>query len=266
MCFKGKSSSGGSMFTLDGKTVLVTGASRGIGAAIARASAAAGARVIGHASAASEAAQSLVEAGVVKAGDLLIEDLSEAAAGRRLAEAAIARVGRLDAVVNNAGVAGPSPLAEGDAAWDQGWDEILAVNVRAVADVTRAAITHFRAEKADGRGGRVVNIASRAGHRGDGLEFSAYAASKGAVLAMTKTFARALAGEDIFFYAIAPGWVETRMAPRDVEARKKAIAEIPIGRVADPGEVAAMAVFLLSDACASATGATFDINGASYVR
>ncbi|MBY0423191.1 MAG: SDR family oxidoreductase, partial [Parvularculaceae bacterium] len=90
--------------------------------------------------------------------------------------------------------------------------------------------------------------------------------SKGGMLALTKTFARALAGENILFYALAPGWVETRMAPHDVEARRKAVADIPLGRVADPDEVAAMAVFLLSDACRSATGATFDMNGASYVR
>ncbi len=83
---------------------------------------------------------------------------------------------------------------------------------------------------------------------------------------MTKTFARALAAENILFYAVAPGWVETRMAPKDIEARKKAVADIPLGRVATPEEVAAMTVFLLTGACASATGATFDINGASYVR
>ncbi len=254
------------MFGLNGKTILVTGASRGIGASIARLAAEAGARVIGHASAPSEAAMALVEAGAVKRDDLLIENLGRPQAGFRLAAAAIARAGRLDAIVNNAGVAIASPIAGRLEDWEEGWEEIVAVNLKAPADLCRAGIAHFRQHAADGRGGRVVNVASRAGHRGDGLDFSAYAASKGGLLALTKTFARALAGENIMFYALAPGWVETRMAPADVEARAKAVADIPLGRVADPDEVAAMAVFLLSDACRSATGSTFDMNGASYVR
>jgi NAD(P)-dependent dehydrogenase (short-subunit alcohol dehydrogenase family) len=98
------------------------------------------------------------------------------------------------------------------------------------------------------------------------MDFAAYAASKGALLALTKTYARALAAEGILFFAIAPGWVETRMAPEDIEARKKAVAEIPLGRVAAPEEIGALVAFLLTDACPSATGATFDVNGASYVR
>jgi NAD(P)-dependent dehydrogenase (short-subunit alcohol dehydrogenase family) len=138
----------------------------------------------------------------------------------------------------------------------------MAVNVQAPADLCRAAIAHFR----ETGGGIVINIASRAGHRGDGLDHAAYAASKGAVLAMTKTYARALAAENILFYAIAPGWVETRMAPQDIDNRKLAVKDIPLGRVADPEEVAEMIAFLASGACPSATGATFDINGASYVR
>ena len=138
----------------------------------------------------------------------------------------------------------------------------MAVNVQAPADICRAAVAHFR----DKDGGAVVNIASRAGHRGDGGDHAAYAASKGAVLAMTKTWARALSGEGIHFYAIAPGWVETRMAPEDIKKRAEAVADIPLGRVAQPEEVADMVGFLLSGACPSAVGSTFDINGASYVR
>ena len=91
------------------------------------------------------------------------------------------------------------------------------------------------------------------------LENAAYAASKGAVLAMTKTWARGLAAEDILLYAIAPGWVETRMAPKDIEDRKEAVKEIPLGRVAKPEEVGSTIAFLLSGACPSATGSTIDI-------
>lgn len=247
---------------LGGKTILVTGASRGIGAALAAALSGAGARVIAHASRPGPEADAAAGRANIAAGDFLYEDLSSKRAGTRLVERAIARAGRLDAAVNNAAIAIASPIASGDDAWDETWRSTFAINVKAPADICRAAIAHFRAKG----GGRIVNIASRAGHRGDRLDFAAYAASKGALLAMTKTFARALAGEGIYVYAIAPGWVETRMAPEDVAARAAAVAEIPLGRVAAPEEVAALAAFLLTDACVSATGSTFDINGASYVR
>lgn len=248
--------------TLGGKTILITGASRGIGAAALKACAEAGGRVLGHATAPSEASRKAAESAGLGADQFLFEDLSEPHAGFRLMEQAIKKAGRVDAILNNAGIFMASPLSGDVADWDTGWSKIMAVNVQAPADICRAAITHFR----EHGGGSIVNIASRAGHRGDGVENAAYAASKGAVLAMTKTWARGLSGENILLYAIAPGWVETRMAPQDIEARKQAVAEIPLGRVAQPAEVAAMAAFLLSGACPSAVGATFDINGASYVR
>jgi len=246
------------MSYLTNKTILVTGASRGIGAATARVCQAAGANVIAHASGMSDAAAGI--AGELDA-DFVFEDLSAAGAGARLFAKALERAGRIDGVVNNAGVYLASPLTGDD--WETGWAKTMAVNVQAPADICRAAVAHFREEAG---GGAVVNIASRAGHRGDGGDHAAYAASKGAVLAMTKTWARALSGEGIDFYAIAPGWVETRMAPEDIKKRAEAVADIPLGRVAQPEEVADMVGFLLSGACRSAVGATFDINGASYVR
>lgn len=248
---------------LENKTILITGAARGIGAATALRCHEAGARVILHASAESDAAAATAASVGLEAGDFLYEDFSRPGAGFALAARAIERAGRLDAVVNNAGLYAATPLKGGAAIWEDGWARTMAVNVQAPADICRSAVAHFREES---RGGVIVNVASRAGHRGDGPDHAAYAASKGAVLAMTKTWARALAGENILFYAIAPGWVETRMAPEDIEARKRAVAEIPLGRVAQPDEVAAMIVFLLTGAAPSAAGATFDINGASYVR
>ncbi len=244
---------------LNGKTLLVTGASRGIGAAAAKTAHEAGARVLLHASGPGEAAD---KAAAAAGGEMIFEDLSRPGAGTRLMAEAVKQAGRLDAVVNNAGIFMPSPIDGSDEGWAEGWAQTMAVNVHAPADICRAAIHHFR----DKGGGIVVNVASRAGHRGDGPDHAAYAASKGAVLAMTKTFARAYSGEDILFYAIAPGWVETRMAPQDIENRKNALKDIPLGRVASPEEVAAMILFCASGACPSATGATFDVNGASYVR
>ncbi|HXI87331.1 MAG TPA: SDR family oxidoreductase, partial [Parvularculaceae bacterium] len=195
--------------------------------------------------------------------DRLVEDLSAPGAGFRLFEKALARAGGVDGVVNNAGVYLKTPVAGAAEDWTKGWETQLAVNLQAPADICRAAIAHFRKAK---KGGRVVNIASRAAHRGDSLDHAGYAATKGGLIALTKTFARALSGEDILFFAVSPGWVETRMAPEDVEARGKALAEIPLGRVAAPEEIGALTAFLLNDVCPSATGATFDVNGASYVR
>ena len=251
------------MLTLEGKTVLITGAARGIGAAAAKACHDAGAEVLLHASAKSDAASAVAEAVGQGAEDFLYENFEERHAGFRLVERALARASRLDGVVNNAGVFTSSPLAGHRDEWDAGWARTLAVNVQAPADVCRASIDHFRAR---GGGGTIVNLASRAGHRGDGVENAAYAASKGAVLAMTKTWARGLAGEGVLLYAIAPGWVETRMAPQDIAARAEAVKDIPLGRVAQPKEVASVIAFLLTGACPSAVGATIDINGASYVR
>ena len=248
------------MADLDGKTALVTGASRGIGAAIARQAAKAGARVIVHSTAPGDAIAEVAAA--MRAAGVVHEDLTAPGAGFRLFEKALAIAPRIDALVNNAGIFIDSPLTAARDAWTDSWAKTIAVNLQASADACFAAIGHFRKSG----GGTVINIASRAGHRGDSIDGAAYAASKGAMLAMTKTFARQLAPENILFYAIAPGWVETRMAPKDIEARRKALADIPLGRVADPEEVAAMTVFLLTGRCASATGATFDINGASYVR
>lgn len=250
------------MADLNGKTVLVTGASRGIGASIAEEAAKAGARVIIHSAAHGLAIGDVAAAIGSRVAGVIHEDLSAPCAGFRLFEKALAMSPRIDALVNNAGIFIDAPLTGPREIWTDSWAKTLAVNVQAPADACLAAIEHFRRAG----GGIVVNIASRAGHRGDSIDGAAYAASKGAVLAMTKTFARQLAAENMLFYAVAPGWVETRMAPKDIEARRKAVAEIPLGRVAAPKEIAAMTVFLLTGACASATGATFDINGASYVR
>ena len=243
--------------TLSNKTILITGASRGIGAACRAVCTAQGARIIPHASGVSSHTDD----------SFIYEDLSTAGAGARLFAAALSVYGHIDAVINNAGVYLPSALSGDNSDWEDGWQTTMAVNVQAPADICRAAITHFRHSKTETSNSmRIINIASRAGHRGDGVDHAAYAASKAAVLGMTKTWARGLSGEGVELYAIAPGWVETRMAPQDIENRKKAVVDIPLGRVAAPEEVANMAAFLLTGASQSAVGATFDINGASYVR
>lgn len=249
------------MAGLKGKRILVTGASRGAGHAIARSCAAAGGQVVIHFNANRESAELLArELGDAALG-LIGQDLAEAGAGASLWAQAEAEFGPLDALVNNAGIYRATPLAD-DAGWESGWADQIAVNLRAPCDLMRAAVTAFRARG----GGAIVNIASRAAYRGDGPDHCGYAAVKAGLVAAAKTLARAHSGENILIYTLTPGWIETDMAPSRVEARAKAVAEIPLGKVAQPEEIAAMTAFLLSGDCPSATGSVIDINGASYVR
>jgi 3-oxoacyl-[acyl-carrier protein] reductase len=248
---------------LHGRHVLITGASRGLGVAIARVFAAQGARVVIHANAARAAAEALsAELGVQSLG-VLVEDLALPGAGTRLFAAADALAGgRLDVLVNNAGIFIDSALAADDADWQAAWTRTLQVNLIAAADLARAAVLAFAARG----GGSVISIASRAGHRGDDADHTAYAASKGGLLALTKTLARAYSAQNVLAYAIAPGWIDTEMAPQDAAGRALATRDIPLGRMAAPEEIAAACAFLASGACPSATGSCLDINGASYVR
>ena len=242
--------------------VLITGASRGVGAGIARICAGYGANVVLH----YNSGQAKAEAVAAEIGDkcvaLVGEDLSQAGAGARLWKKAKSEVGTLNAVVNNAGIDLVTDPYGDDKQWTEGWAKIMAVNVQAPADLCREALRDYRAEG----GGRIVNLCSRASIRGDSIDHPAYAASKGALLALTKTIARGAARDGVLAYALAPGWINTEMAPTDPDVLRAAKAEIPFGDFAQVEEIAELIAFLLSDKCPSATGATFDINGASHVR
>jgi len=234
-------------------TILVTGSSRGIGSAIADALRARGARVIGHATYAWDA-------------DTVAADLAEPPAPQMLWEQALAMAGgTIDAVINNAGVFAANPLDSSDIAWLDAWEDTLRINLTAAAQLSRFAVRHWLERGAEGR---LVHIASRAGHRGDSPEHWHYAASKGGMLTLHKTIARAYAAKGILSFAIAPGFTDTAMAEDYLESRggPALLADIPLGRVATPAEIATMAAFCALDAPPSMTGAVLDANGASYVR
>ena len=235
-------------------TALVTGSTRGIGAAIVAALTARGVRVIGHGS-------RTVDALTVAA------DLADPGAPEALWDEALARTphGRLDILVNNAGLFAANPLDASDIAWLDSWEDTLRINLTAAAQLSRFAVRHWLAA---GRGGRLVHIASRAGHRGDSPDHWHYAAAKGGMLALHKTIARAYAAKGVLSYAIAPGFTDTAMAGDYLASRGGAalLADIPLGRVATPQEIATMAAFCALDAPPSMTGAVLDANGASYVR
>lgn len=231
---------------LKGEIALVTGASRGIGAAIAEALATDSTRVIALSSADG--------------------DLSDPATPAHLWQRSLDRLdGRIDVLVNNAGVFEANPIDNADADWLENWNRTLQINLTASADLCRRAVLHWQERKA---AGRIVNIASRAAHRGDSPAHWHYAASKAGMVAMTKTIARAYAKDGILAFAICPGFTMTGMADDYLASRggDKLLADIPLGRVAMPGEVGEMARWCAMQAPASMTGAVLDVNGASYVR
>ncbi|TZG25026.1 SDR family NAD(P)-dependent oxidoreductase [Sphingomonas montanisoli] len=233
--------------------ILVTGSSRGIGRAIVERLDCDDVRVVGHRSSAAEG------------DDALVADLSQADAPARLWQAALDRLdGRIDVLINNAGVFEAAALEAPDTAWSDAWARTMQINLTASAELCRRAVLHFQRND----GGRIVNVASRAAYRGDSPAHWHYAASKGGMVAMTKTIARGYARDNILAFAICPGFTMTGMADDYLESRggDKLLADIPLGRVADPAEVAEIARFAALQAPASMTGAVLDVNGASYVR
>ena len=229
--------------------ILLTGSSRGIGAAAFAALEGRG-RVVGHATRGDERT--------------VAADLSRPGTANALWDEALDRLdGRIDILVNNAGVFEADALDAED--WLAGWERTMAINLTAAAQLSRRAVLHWRER---GSGGRLVHVASRAAHRGDSPAHWHYAASKGGLVAMHKTIARAYAAEGILSFAICPGFVMTGMAEDYLESRggDRLLADIPLGRVAAPEEIAEMIRWTAFDAPASMTGAVLDANGASHVR
>ena len=230
--------------------VLITGTSKGIGAATLAMLRARGSDAVGHSTRGGEGAI---------AADLALVDAAEG-----LWAAALDRLGgRIDVLINNAGVFTDAGLDDG-AHFRAEWARTMQINLFAAADLCRLAILHFQAHG----GGRIVNLGSRAAARGDGPENAHYAASKAGMTAMTKTYARAHAHENILCYCVAPGFVMTGMAEEYLATRGGAqvAADIPLGRVASVEEAANVICYAALDAPPSMTGATLDLNGASYVR
>lgn len=247
-----------------GKTVIVTGASRGIGRAIARQFAASGAHVVVHyhqdEAKATETLKLLQGDGHI----VLQADLQDPGATQDFVDRSIAKMGRIDILVNNAGIFKTHIVWETSyEQWRDLWRETLAVNLDGPANLAFCVVQHMMKQG----GGRIVNISSRGAFRGE-PEAPAYGASKAGLNAFSQSMAKALAPHNIFVYAVAPGFVDTDMAaatlagPKGDEIRNQS----PLGRVAKPEEVAHAVLFLASAGSEFLTGGIVDVNGASYLR
>ena len=249
--------------TLHGQSILVTGATGAIGQAICQALAAEGARVVIHYGRNRAAAEQLL-ARIGGNGCCIAADLADPAAATALWDQAAAAETRLHGLVNNAGIRSEigvdAPLAD----WQAVWDREFRVNFLAAVDLTRAAIRHFRQHG----GGRMVNMASRAGQRGYSANAMAYGASKAALINLTKSVAQSHGHEGITALELAPGWVRTDMAEAFIAQHGEAAAlnGIPIGRMATPEEIAELAAFAFRPSQSSLNGAVLDVNGGSYLR
>ncbi|HEV2816487.1 MAG TPA: SDR family oxidoreductase [Allosphingosinicella sp.] len=228
--------------------ILVTGTSRGIGESILAAFE--DHRAIGHST----------QGG----GGRIAADLARPGVAQGLWDEALERLeGRIDVLVNNAGIFEAAPIESDD--WTARWERTLRINLIAAAELSRLAVLHFRER---GGGGRIVNVSSRAAWRGDSPDHWHYAASKAGMAAMTKTIARAYAGEGIYAFTVCPGFTVTGMVEDYLDSRGgvAALGELPIGRPATTAEIAETVRWLALEAPPSATGTAIDVNGGSYVR
>ena len=248
----------------DEKRVLVTGASRGIGRAIALQFAAAGARVAVHYQTNQSAAEATLAELPGTGHTLCAGDVADPDAVSQLVAKTVTDLGGLDILVNNAGIFEAHPVNEVSYEdWQHHWQRTLTVNLTGPANLCWHAVQHMR----QSGGGRIVNVSSRGAFRGE-PRCPAYGASKAGLNALTQSLAQQLAPLGIFVGAVAPGFVETDMASTVLEGPggDTVRCQSPLGRVAKPEEVAHAVLFLASAGAEFSTGAIIDVNGASYLR
>lgn len=246
------------------QVILVTGASRGIGRAVARRFSENGARVVVHYNSNARAADDTL-ATLSGTGHITVQaDLADSTAISRMVETVINRMGGLNVLVNNAAIYEDHTLAKVDyATWQDSWMRTIQTNLLGVANTTFCAAQHMMTHG----GGRIINISSRGAFRGE-PDAPAYAASKAGLNAMGQSLAKALGGHKIYITTVAPGWVETDMAAAHLAGPDgDAIRDqSPLKRVATPDDVAYTVLFLASEGAEFLTGTIVDVNGASYLR
>jgi 3-oxoacyl-[acyl-carrier protein] reductase len=252
------------MISLAGKAALITGGSRGIGAAAVKLFAQAGADVVfGYVRNSQTAAQ--VEQEARRHGTRIESckaDLAKMTGAKKLIEFARERLGRLDILVANAGIGTASDIPI-EKLSEREWDEMMQVNLKSVYAVIHLAVPQMIAQ----RGGRIIAISSTSGQRGEAFH-THYSATKGAIISFVKSLATELARHNILVNCVAPGWVETDMSKPTLETRagrKAVVAAIPLGRVARPEEIAGPILFAASDLASFMTGEVVNVNGGAVL-
>ncbi len=249
---------------LTGKTVLITGASRGIGRAIAIRFAECNARVIVHYHKNRIAAEETLAQ--LKPGEhfIVAADISDPVATKMMVDEVLSKTPCINILINNAGIFEEAPISEQSYdEWRDVWQRTLGTNLIGAANVTFLVAKNMMQHG----GGKIINISSRGAFRGEPLAPS-YGASKAGLNAMSQSLAQALAPYHIFVYVIAPGFVETEMARPALQGERGVAIrnQSPLNRVAYPSEIANTALFLASEGIDFLTGCIIDVNGASYLR
>ena len=254
----------GVVLSLENRVAVVTGGSRGIGAAIVRLFTQAGARVLFNYHRAQAEAERLVEeCGGAKTCVAVKAELSSIEAARSLVAGAVERFGRVDIVVGNHGVWPPGDMPVNEMP-DEQWQSTVAINLDSIFGLVKHGVAQM---KKQGSGGHVVLISSTAGQRGEAFHCD-YAATKGAIISMVKGLSTELARDRIYVNCVAPGWVETDMAApalRDPEISRRVFATIPLGRVGTPEEIAASVLFLCTPHAGFITGEILNVNGGAVL-
>lgn len=250
---------------LSDQTVLVTGASRGIGRAIAITLAEAGATVAVHYGHSPDAATAVAE-DCSSQSRAFQADLASLEDTDGLIDRVLDTYGRLDTLVLNAGVAVQAPLDADTETWNAAWTDTMHVNLRAPELLCRHVLPHFRSH--DPSGGRIISIASRAAFRGDTPDYMAYAASKAGLVALTRSIARGFGADGVKAFTIAPGFTRTEMAQDffDEYGEDHATSDLALSDLTEPEDIAPFVAFLASGQADHATGTTIDVNAGSYVH
>lgn len=249
---------------LSGLNILVTGASRGIGKAIATKLAEAGATIGIHYNKNVREAENLAHI-LGNESKAFQADLSKSGEAGKLFERVSLEMGSIEILINNAGVAVPAPIEASEDEWLAAWDETMMVNLTSAAILCKKAVEHFIKRKSSGR---IINISSRAAFRGDQAEYMAYAASKAGLVSLTRSLARAYGKDGVKAFVVAPGFVRTDMAKEFMEmyGEEHAKGDVALERLTEPKDLAPLITFIASGMADHATGSTFDINAGSYMH